>query len=255
MTQNPRIIATIEARMTSSRLPGKMMMTCLGKTMLEHMVARVKRAACLDDIVIATTLNDADDVITREAARLDVKCFRGSEDNVMSRVLGAAQAFKADIIVELTGDCPLMDPALIDHALAQYSASGVDYLSNLEITEFKTGLAHPLGYAVQIFSTAVLADAYARTQDPLDYEHVSRYLYQTPERYSVKYLPTPRLQRGPGMSVTLDTRQDFQVICHILKALTPKNPDFTIEDVVDFLTRNPEIRLVNQDANQIKVSR
>lgn len=251
MTQKPRIVATIEVRMTSSRLPGKMMLTCLGKTMLEHMVARVKRAACLDDIIIATTLNDTDDVITREATRLNVKYFRGSEDNVMSRVLGAAQAFKADIIVELTGDCPLMDPALIDHALAQYSTSGVDYLSNLEITEFKAGLAHPLGYAVQVFSTAILADAYARTEDPLDYEHVSRYLYQTPERYSVKYLPTPKLQRGPAMSVTLDTQQDFQVICHVLKALTPENPDFTIEDVVSFLTRHPDIRRINQDAGQI----
>ncbi len=252
MTQTPRIVATIEARMTSSRLPGKMMLTCLGKTMLEHMVARVKRASCLDDIIIATTLNDTDDVIAEEAARLNVKCFRGSEDNVMSRVLGAAQAFKADIIVELTGDCPLMDPALIDHAAAQYSTSGVDYLSNLDIAEFKAGLAHPLGYAVQVFSTAVLADAYARTEDPLDYEHVSRYLYQTPERYSVKYLPTPISQRGPAMSVTLDTRQDFQVICHILKALTPKNPDFTIEDVVRFLNQNPEIRLINQDVDQIR---
>ncbi|MCF6216525.1 MAG: glycosyltransferase family protein [Emcibacter sp.] len=251
MTQKPRIVATIEARMTSSRLPGKMMLTCLGKTMLEHMVGRVKRAACLDDIIIATTLNETDDVIAEEATKLNVKYFRGSEDNVMLRVLEAAQNFKADIIVELTGDCPLMDPALIDYALAQYSSSGVDYLSNLEITEFKAGLAHPLGYAVQVFSTAILADAYARTEDPLDHEHVSRYLYQTPERYRVKYLPAPILQRGPQMSVTLDTRQDFQVICRVLKALTPKNPNFTIEDVVEFLSQNPDIRRINQDAGQI----
>jgi len=253
MIHKPHIVATIEARMTSSRLPGKVMMTCLGKTMLAHMVDRVRRSSCLDDIIIATTVNQTDDVIAEEAERLNVKCYRGSEDNVMSRVLEAAVSFKADIIVELTGDCPLIDPALIDHAAEQYLASGVDYLSNLNIEEFDKGLAHPLGYAVQVFSRVVLADAYGRTDDPLDHEHVSRALYQTPERYSVKYLPTPRAQRGPQMSVTLDTRQDFEVICAVLQAFGPENSDFTIEDVVQFLSDHPEIRQINQNAGRVKV--
>jgi len=253
MTEKSRVVATIEARMTSSRLPGKVMMECLGKTMLEHMVDRVKQAECLDDIVIATTLNATDDVIRDEAARLNVKCYRGSEDNVMLRVLEAAQCYKADIIVELTGDCPLIDPALIDHAAAQYFDSGVDYLSNFDGDEFEMGLAHPLGYGVQVFSTAVLADAYGRTENPLDHEHVSRYLYQTPERYKVEYVSTPILQRGPEMSVTLDTPEDFQVICCVLKALLPDNPNFTIEDVVKYLADNPEIRQINQDVGRVQV--
>ncbi len=253
MTDKPRIVATIEARMTSSRLPGKVLMSCLGKSMLEHMVDRVKRSRVLDDIIIATTVNTTDQVIADEASRLGVKCYRGSEDNVMSRVLEAAQNHNVDIIVELTGDCPLLDPTLIDLAVVEYLDSGVDYLSNLSDEDFENGLGHPLGYAVQVFSTSVLADAFARTNDPLDLEHVSRPLYQTPDRYSVKYLPTPQAQRGPHMSVTLDTEKDFQVICAVLEALSPKNQDFTIEEVVAYLAAHPDVCRINQDIGRVKV--
>jgi len=192
-------------------------------------------------------------VIVEEAARLKVKCYRGSENNVMSRVLQAAQNYAADVIVELTGDCPLIDPALIDVAVGEYLSSGVDYLSNLKDDDYEKGQSHPLGFGVQVFRTAVLADAYGRTSDPLDYEHVSRPLYQTPNRYRVKYLPTPPAQRGPNMSVTLDTAEDFQVICATLEALSSKKPDFTIEDVVIFLTGHPEVCRINQNIGRVKV--
>ncbi|NOZ43212.1 MAG: NTP transferase domain-containing protein [Alphaproteobacteria bacterium] len=253
MTDKPRIVATIEARMTSRRLPGKVMKKCRGKTMLAHMVERVKRAEILDDIVIATTVNDSDQVIVDEAARLAVKSYRGSEDDVMGRVLGAAEYHQADIIVELTGDCPLLDPALIEVAVARYLAGGADYLCNLRDDDLDRGRAHPLGFAVQVFSTAILADAYRRTDDPLDLEHVSRALYQTPARYRTEYLPTAENQRGPNMSVTLDTAEDFQVIAAVLEALSPQNPHFTIEDVVAFLSSHPEIRRINQDIGRIRV--
>ncbi|NOZ65682.1 MAG: NTP transferase domain-containing protein [Alphaproteobacteria bacterium] len=253
MTQKPRIAATIEARMTSSRLPGKVLMPCLGKPMLDHMVERVRRAAVLDDIIIATTVNDTDEPICAAARRLQVKYYRGSEDNVMSRVLEAAQHHDVDIIVELTGDCPLLDPALIDLAVSEYLSSGVDYLCNLKDEDYAAGQSHPLGFAVQVFSTDVLADAYARTDDPLDYEHVSRPLYRNPDRYSVKYLPTPETQRGPNMSVTLDTSQDYQVICAVMAALSPEKPDFSIEDVVAYLKGHPEICRINQDIGRVKV--
>lgn len=239
--------------MTSSRLPGKVLKEFQGQTMLAIMIERVRRASSLDDIVIATTINNTDEAIVKEAKRLGVKWYRGSEDNVMSRVLEAARSHNADIIVELTGDCPLMDPGLIDQAVAEYFDSGVDYICNLNIEELAAGLSHPLGYAVQVFSTEALADAYGRARDPLDLEHVSRYFYKNPDRYSLKYLPTPKVQRGPNMSVTLDTAQDFQVITAVLDALTPDNPAFTIEDVVAYLTENPDIRQINQHIGRVKV--
>lgn len=253
MPHRPRIAATIEARMTSSRLPGKILMKYQGKTMLEHMVDRVKRSDILDDIIIATTINDTDDVVVAEAKKLGVKFYRGSEENVMSRVLEAAQRHNVDTIVELTGDCPLLDPALIDIAVKKYLSSGVDYISNLEIEDYEKGRSHPLGFAVQVFSTKILADAFSRTNDPLDFEHVSRPLYQTPERYSVKYLSTPEAQRGPNMSVTLDTPEDYEVICAVLEALSPQDAEFTIEDVVSYLSTHPEVRQINQDIGRVKV--
>lgn len=248
-----KIAATIEARMTSSRLPGKTLMKCRGKSMLAHMVERVKRAKCLDQIIIATTINDTDDGIEAEAGRLGVECYRGSEDNVMSRVLEAAQSHDVDIIVELTGDCPLIDPVLIDEAVQDYKSSGVDYLSNLSLEDYEAGRSHPLGYAVQVFSTKVLADAYGKTNDPLDYEHVSRPLYQHPDRYTVKYSQVKPSHQGPNMSVTLDTAEDLQVISAVLESLSAKNPDFGIADVVSFLKENPEICRINQHIGRVKV--
>lgn len=253
MSVKPVIAATIEARMTSSRLPGKVLKECGGKSMLAHMVGRVRQAQVLDDIIIATTVNATDDPIIAEARRLGVKYYRGSEDNVMLRVLEAAEMHNVDVIVELTGDCPLMDPALIDEAVVEYQASGVDYLSNLSEEDYAQGRSHPLGYGVQVFRTAALKEAYHQTSDPLDLEHVSRYLYRTPTRFSVKYLSPPAAQQGPQMSVTLDTPEDFQVITAVIGSLSPRNEYFTIEDVVSFLKSHPEIRQINQDTPRVTV--
>jgi len=237
------IAVIIESRMTSSRLPGKVMKSCLGKSMTEHMIERVRRAKTPTQIIIACTDNDADDVIAHEAARLGVKCHRGSEENVMLRVLEAAQSNDVDIIVEVTGDCPLIDPDMIDDAVMVFQDSSVDYLSNLSDEDYAAGRCHPLGYGVQVFSTKTLADSYGRTNDPLDYEHVSRYFYTNPDRYRIKYLTAPEQEWGPGLSVTLDTADDFAVICHVLEALYP---DFSVTDVIAFLKDNPDIADLNR---------
>ena len=136
----PRICATIEARMTSSRLPGKVIKPILDKPTLELMVERVKRIECLDDIILATTTNADDDCLVELAERLGIKCFRGSEDDVLERVLHAAQAHDVDIIVELTGDCPLLDPALVDQGVATYLEKGVDYLTNSQPASYPIGM-------------------------------------------------------------------------------------------------------------------
>src|SRR3954447_26803692 len=162
-----RVVATIEARMTSSRLPGKVLLPARGKPLLELMVERLQRSRHLDAIVIATTEDASSDPLQELAERLGIGCFRGSEDDVLARVLGAAQAYDADLIVELTGDCPLIDPALVDHAIEGHREGGADYTATvLEKT-------YPLGFAVQVFPTAVLAEVATATDDPADHEHVS----------------------------------------------------------------------------------
>ncbi len=235
----PRIVATIEARMTSSRLPGKVLMEAVGKPMLELMIERLRRAVSIDEVVIATTVNATDDPLVELAGRLGVGVFRGSEDDVLVRVLDAARAFEADVIVETTGDCPLIDPALVELCIQGYLEAGVDYLSNvLERT-------YPQGMDTQVFATDVLADVAARTDDPDDHEHVSLYIYSHPEIYSLKNLPGPPELTDPRLGLTLDTAEDFEMISRIFEALYADNRRFGLVDVMTYLERNPDVRKLN----------
>ncbi|CAA7618671.1 cytidylyltransferase domain-containing protein [Magnetospirillum sp. UT-4] len=234
-----RTLATIEARMTSSRLPGKVLKPCLGRPMLALMVERLRRVPALDGIVVATTTNATDDPIEALAAELGIGCFRGSEDDVMARVLGAAQAHHIDVIVELTGDCPLIDPAIVEECILAYRAAGVDYLSNvLERT-------YPIGMDTQVFATRVLADAFARTDDPQDHEHVSLFLYRHPELYTLKGLTAPPELTDPELRLTLDTADDYTVITALFERLHPKDPAFPLAAMLAELKADPALRAIN----------
>lgn len=237
----PRICATIEARMTSSRLPGKVLADCVGKPILELMVERLKRVPSLDGIVIATTINREDDPVADLAARLGVACFRGSEHDVLDRVLKAAQASGIDIIVETTGDCPCIDPDVIESCIAAYRTAGVDYVSNvIERT-------YPVGMDTQVFATDLLSDVANRTDDATDREHVSRYIYHHPERYSLKNVVAPPSLTAPDIHVTLDTPEDLRLIRAIFEALYPTRPDFSLADILALLREYPALGAVNAD--------
>lgn len=239
MGSKPRIVATIEARMTSTRLPGKVLKLACGKPMLELMVERLRRVPSLDGIVIATTVNAADDPIVALAQRLGVGFWRGSEDDVLQRVLDAATAHKIDVIVETTGDCPLIDPDVVEECIQVYQESGVNYVSNvLERT-------YPVGMDTQVFATGVLADVARRTNDPVDHEHVSLYIYRHPEIYSLKNVPAPLGLRRPDLALTLDTSEDYALIARIFEALYPANSAFGLRDVLAFLEREPALARLN----------
>jgi spore coat polysaccharide biosynthesis protein SpsF len=232
-------IATIEARMTSTRLPGKVLMPCQGQPMLALMVERLRFVPNLDGIVIATTTNETDNPIEDLADELGVGCWRGSEDDVMLRVLDAAKAFKADVIVETTGDCPLIDPRIVEYCIMNYFNSGVDYLSNVLQRSF------PIGMDTQVFSTKVLEDAASRTTDPVDHEHVSLFIYRHPELYKLANVMAPPELQDPELRLTLDTQQDFELIDKIFAALLQNNPRFTLGDILSLLTANPDWRKIN----------
>ena len=205
MAEKKRIVATIEARMTSSRFPGKVLMEACGKPMLQHMIERLQRVPSLDGIVVATTGNDADVPIVNLAQRMGVGFFQGSECDVLLRVLHSARAYDIDVIVEMTGDCPLIDPVLVEDCVQGYQAAGVDYVSNvLERT-------YPRGMDTQVFATEVLADVADRTDDPEDHEHVSIFIYSHPEIYSLKNMPGPPELTNPGLGLTLDTPEDLEL--------------------------------------------
>ena len=238
-----RIVATIEARMHSTRLPGKVLLPILGRPMLELMIERLRRVSQLDAIVIATTSDPSSDPIEALAQRVGVGCFRGSEADVLERVLFAARSAQADVIVELTADCPLIDPELTTEAISAFLAAEVDYASNC-LQE-----PYPRGLDVQVFSTAVLEEVARLTIDPADREHVSLYIYEHPERYRLL-----GVSAGPPeaaeLRLTVDTIEDFELVTQIYQSLYPLNPDFGLREIIELFRRQPELRLVNADIQQ-----
>ena len=234
-----KTVATIEARMTSTRLPGKVLASAEGLPMLALMVERLRHVAALDAIVIATTVNAADNAVAALARELGVGCWRGSEDDVMARVLDAATDAQADTIVELTGDCPLIDPRIVADVIAAYRSAKVDYAANI-LTR-----SYPIGMDTQVFARSVLADAAARTSDPADREHVSLYIYRHPERYRLLDLPAPPELTRPELRLTLDTPEDLEVIRAVFAALRPHRTDFSLAEMLAFLDAHPEIAARN----------
>lgn len=225
--------------MRSTRLPGKVLADAVGKPMLELMIERLKRVKSAENIVVATTTHPADDPIVGLAERLGVGHYRGSENDVLARVLEAARAHRIDVIVETTGDCPLIDPAIIEDVIRAYRETGVDYASNILERTF------PIGMDAQVFSTEVLADVARRTSDPVDREHVSVYIYHHPELYRLLNLPAPPALTRPEWRLTLDTAEDLALIREVFAELYPKNPEFSLGDIFALFQRRPELPAIN----------
>ena len=230
--------------MESSRLPGKTLAAVLGRPMLEVLIERVRRARRVDEIVVATTDHPADQPIEDLARRLGVGCYRGSSDDVLERVLRAAQAHQADLIVELTGDCPLLDPEVIDRVIALFLSGEYDYVSNVLTRTYSRGLD------TQIFPVRVLEEVAALTQDPADRENVSLYIYEHPERYRLGNLEAPPELRHPEFRLTVDTAQDLGLIREIYQRLYPAKPDFSLADVISLLQQAPQLLEINQGVKQ-----
>ena len=241
MTKAPRIVATIEARMGSTRLPGKVLKPAAGKPMLELMVERLRRVPSLDGIVIATPVNPADQAIADLAGRLGIGCHRGSEEDITARLVGAAEAHAIDVLVETTGDCPLIDPATVERCVQVYRESGVDYVSNV------LERSYPIGMDTQVFSAAVLADVARRTDDPVEREHGSLFIYRHSEIYSLKNVAAPADLTDPTLRLTLDTPEDYALITRIFADLYPATPAFDLADILALLRTKPDYRALNAE--------
>jgi len=240
-----KIICTIECRMTSSRLPGKVLMDAItGKNMLEIMVERVKKSAAIQEIILATTVNETDDTIEALAKKLNVGCFRGSEEDVLSRVLGATKKFKGDIIVELTGDCPIVDPEIISQVIDCYLYNDFDYAS--------TGnpISYPEGMDTQVYPTKLLKRADVEGKTPEDREHVSWYIVRNPVKFRLLTVVAPPALKNTGISVTLDEREDCELIREVLKRLYPKNKYFSCYDIVDLFKKEPSLLKINKNVQR-----
>jgi spore coat polysaccharide biosynthesis protein SpsF len=239
-----RTVAIVQARMTSTRLPGKVLLEVMGKPMLGFQLERVRCVASIDHIVIATTTNASDDPVAAFAEVGGFGLFRGSESDVLGRFEGAAAAADATTVVRLTADCPLADPDVIDRVIRRYqdASPACDYVTNA------IPRSYPAGLDVEVFSREALDMADGEAVDLYDREHVTPFLYRNPERFrllSVVCEPNLAWERW-----TLDETGDFELISRVLRALYPANPDFRMADVSRILDENPEWRGLNGSVHE-----
>jgi len=236
-----KIVASIEARMTSSRLPGKVLMEADGRSLLLHMIDRVKQANLIDEVVVATTVNSTDDPIVKLCQEAGVLFFRGSEPDVLQRVLDTQKSVDSDVIVELTGDCPLIDPVVIDLVIQKYLDSEADYVSNAHVRSY------PDGYDVQVFAYDLLDEVSKKTTKIEDREHVSLYIYSSGE-YSLEAVIAPIEHRKPELRITLDNKGDYLLIKDIIEKSISENKDYGVQEVVDYVLSNPDLLELQKDS-------
>ena len=236
-----KTVVTIEARMSSSRLPGKPLFEVCGIPMLGHLVSRLARVASVDQIVLATTTNPADDPLVEYAKTLNIGIFRGAELDVMGRVVNAGRAFDADVIVEITGDCPIIDPEIVEQAIRTYHKNTASYVGNQHIRSY------PDGMDVQVFALSTLARSEEMTSDPLDREHVTLHIRNNPQIFSHLHLVAPPEQHWPELGLTLDEQNDFELLKLIIEHFHHENPFFSCLDVVRFLRAHPDLTAINHN--------
>ena len=235
-----RVIATIEARMTSSRLPGKVLLQAAEKPMLEHLVNRLRAVPSLQRIVLATTTNKADDKLEEFSIKMGISCYRGSENDVMARVIDAAESEAADAVVEITGDCPIIDPKIVEQTISVFKSKQVDYASNGHIRSF------PDGMDTQVFQLEALKRSAAMTNNRLDREHVTLHMRNHPEIFTHAYLVAPPELHWPELGLTLDEPKDYQLLKRIIEYFEPNNRLFSCLDIIKLLKQNPEWVAINQ---------
>lgn len=238
--------ATIQARLGSLRLPGKVLAPILGRPLIEYQIERIRRSKIINRVVIATTTNPQDDAIVELAQRLGCECFRGSEDDVVGRVLGSLNRFEIEVNAEFQGDNSIPDPQIIDQVIGYYldHCDEFDYVTN----SLKT--TYPPGLEVSVYPSSVLADAEARIVEPLLREYVGIHIYQHPEWYRVKNLEAPPEFTRPNLHLEVDTQEDFELVSAIYQHFMPTNPKFLLADVVAFTDANPHLTRMNENVER-----
>ncbi|QKE72321.1 glycosyltransferase family protein [Arthrobacter citreus] len=241
-----KVVAIIQARMGSTRLPGKVLLKVLNKPLLAYQIERVKRAKLIDEIIVATTTNEIDLEIVNFCEFMSISCYRGSEDDVLSRYFEAASLYNADLIVRLTSDCPLIDPTIIDTVINEFilNMHHIDYASNTVQRSF------PIGMDIEVMSFSLLKTI-NQLQLPESYrEHVTPFIYR-----SQKYTNRQIVQKvnKSHIRLTVDTPEDFKLISTIIEEIYPINPFFTLQDLYNLFERKPELLTINYHIKQKQI--
>jgi spore coat polysaccharide biosynthesis protein SpsF len=235
-----RISAIIEARMTSTRLKGKHMLLANGKPMIEHLVNRLKQVASISKIVMATTTNDSDEPLVELSKKSKIYFYRGSEDDVMVRVIEAAESVNAEIIVGITGDCPVIDPLLVEQTIQMFIHNTCDYVNNAVLP----GL--PGGMNTQVYKLASLRKSVELTDEPLDHEHVTSHILRNPKLFSPIYLVPPPDLHWPELKLELDEQSDYELLKKIIEHFGDANPYFSCREIINLLKEKPNWVEINR---------
>jgi spore coat polysaccharide biosynthesis protein SpsF len=235
-----KITAIIQARMSSSRLPGKVMKEISGIPMLGWVVERTKRSNLLQEVIVATTISKVDDPIEDYCRKKDYVFFRGSEFDVLDRYYQAARKHHADIIVRLTADCPMIDAGLIDEVVNKFLETGVDFAANRLPPPYKR--TYPIGLDVEVVSFLALERIWLEAKQPHEREHVMPYLYEKPGRFNVLIL---NYKKDLGhYRWTVDTAEDLEFVQQVMSYLNNKL-DFSWLDILQVVEKHPELMEIN----------
>ena len=228
--------------MGSTRLPGKVLRPLAGSTVLARLLERVLSARLVGEVVVATTTEVQDEAIVAACKDLGVKCFRGHPTDLLDRHYRAAQCFRAEAVVKIPSDCPLIDPLVIDQVLAKYltHAGEYEYVSNLHPPTY------PDGNDVEVMSLDALETAWREARRSFEREHTTPYLWESPDRFRIGNV---EWDSGFDLSMshrfTLDYEEDYEFVSRVFDALYPRNPHFGVQDIISFLITNPEVYAIN----------
>ncbi|HEX5128046.1 MAG TPA: glycosyltransferase family protein [Rhodocyclaceae bacterium] len=233
----PKAIGVLQARMSSTRLPGKVLLPILGRPMLTRQIQRLRRCKRMDLLVVATSTEGIDRDIEGLCKAEGVAYYRGALDDVLDRFYHAALPYEPKTVVRLTGDCPLTDPALIDRMITAFSERDVDYLTNAIEPTFPDGLD------AEVMRFSCLETAWREARLPSEREHVTQFISNHPERFRIgHYKESPDLSH---LRWTVDESADYELVTRIYKALFPANEAFTTQDILQWLAANPRWKTHN----------
>jgi len=240
------VVAIIQARMGSTRLPGKVLLPILGKPMLWHIVNRLQAVPSIDKIVVATSTASDDDKIASFANEYEVACFRGSESDVLDRYYQAALRFNAGQMLRITGDCPFVDPKVVSNLIKLYDAGSYDYVGvatgagAMFIDEGR----FPDGLDAECLSFATLECTWREAVEPGDREHVTPYIWRVAGRFHIGALKAEK--DYSRFRWTVDNEADFQLVSQVYEALFQEDKPFLMADILDYLNDHPELAESNQ---------
>lgn len=233
------ILAILQARVSSTRLPEKVLAPILGKPMILRQIERIGRSELIDRLLLATSTDPSDDPLADLCRKEGVEIFRGDLDDVLDRFYRAARTDDPEHVVRLTGDCPLIDPWLIDRVIEFHMEGGYDYTANaLEPT-------YPDGLDVEIMRFSVLEKSWREAKLPSEREHVTPFLQKDPERFRIGSVKNE--QNLSHLRWTVDEPRDLELVRRIYEALYPQKPDFLMEDVLVLLEEHPQWKTINRN--------